>query len=147
MRAISSRSICFTASGASLSPVNRMQQQPSTRSTSPPKPGFTRPPSYRRRYSGDMPPVMQLRTRSYSASVRRSFGGNGFSLKPTPKQGLDTGIFRVVSVVTRVMGSGVHSRCTRSVLRGSIRPWRAQAASTRSMVVSPAAASTMLSGA
>ncbi len=38
-------------------------------------------------------------------------------------------------------------RCTRSVLRGSIRPWRAQAASTRSMVVSPAAASTMLSGA
>ena len=32
-------------------------------------------------------------------------------------------------------------------VRGSIRPWRAQAASTRSMVVSPAAASTMLSGA
>ena len=134
-------------SGSSLSPVNRMQQQPSTRSTSPPKPGFTRPSSYRRRYSGDMPPTMQQRMRSYSASVRRSPSGSGSSLKPRPKQGLDTGIFRVVSVVTRVMGSGVHSRCTRSVLRGSIRPWRAQAASTRSMVVSPAAASTMLSGA
>ena len=140
-------SICFTASGASLSPVNRMQQQPSTRSTSPPKPGFTRPPSYRRRYSGDMPPVMQLRIRSYSASVRRSFGGNGFSLKPTPKQGLDTGIFRVLWAAASVMGSGFHSRCTLSVLRGLIRPWRSQAARICSKVVFPAAASTQIPGA
>ena len=124
-----------------------MQQQPSTRSTSPPKPGFTRPSSYRRRYSGDIPPTMQLSTRSYSASVRRSSADSGSSLKPTPKQGLETGMVSVFSVAARVIGSVAHSRCTFCAGRGSIRPCRLQAARICSMVVLPAAASTILPGA
>ena len=57
------------------------------------------------------------------------------------------GMAMVFSAAASVIGSGRSRRSTFSAGRSFIRPWRAQAARICSMLVLPAAASTILPGA
>ena len=57
------------------------------------------------------------------------------------------GMAMVFSAAASVIGSGQSRRSTFSAGRSSIRPWREQAARICSMLVLPAAASTILPGA